>query len=497
MSCVDHVLNSPPVLPTPEQRYTALLAHELQTPATTIMDYLNLLEADGLLAQPDLLRSYLTLVGGQAAQLANLVSELSSLADGAVGTPPPASSTERKLADVLLDIAGERPLALQMQGLANVPCLEPERTGFIARQLLEALYAFSPAGAEVGVRAERARPEASTVMHFTLAGTSTAGQQQGLLRAFDGEGVEEKAKPVSLALGLARRATAALRGTLRVAARQPPTLRLELPSNEMAARRAAEDRQKAASRDAQALRAIQDLRVLRSVTRHERAARVSAEAQELRTVEDFRVAHARAVNLTHQLDQAYLETITAISKSIEARDNYTGGHVERVRRYGLALADNVGLETGSARELEFGAILHDVGKIGVPDAILTKAGPLDANEWQVMQQHPEIGRRVLEGIGFLARPLDVVLHHHERWDGRGYPQGLVGDGIPLVARIVSVVDAFDAMTSDRPYRKGLPREVALGEIRKGQGTQFDPALVETFLNAPPSLPGPSAADHLA
>ncbi|MGH2469824.1 MAG: HD-GYP domain-containing protein, partial [Chloroflexota bacterium] len=104
---------------------------------------------------------------------------------------------------------------------------------------------------------------------------------------------------------------------------------------------------------------------------------------------------------------------------------------------------------------------------------------------------------VLEGIGFLARPLDVVLHHHERWDGHGYPQGLVGDGIPLVARIVAVVDAFDAMTSDRPYRQGLPREVALGEIRKGQGAQFDPDLAEAFLKAPPSLADASAAYQVA
>ncbi|MGH2519954.1 MAG: HD-GYP domain-containing protein, partial [Chloroflexota bacterium] len=399
--------------------------------------------------------------------------------------------------EVLLDIAGERPLALQLRGLANVPCLEPERTGFIARQLLEALYAFSPAGAEVSVRVEQTSLAASTVLHFTLAETSSASQQRGFIHTFNGEGVEEQAKPVSLALGLAKRATAALKGSLGVEAEQPPALRLELPSNEMAARRAAEDRQKAASRDAQALRAIQDLRALRSVTRHERVARKSAEAQELRTVEDFRAAHAQAVNLTHQLDKAYLETISAIAKSIEARDYYTGGHVERVRRYGLELAEDVGLEAGRLRELEFGAILHDVGKIGVPDAILTKAGPLDANEWQVMQQHPEIGRRVLEGIGFLARPLDVVLHHHERWDGHGYPQGLVGDGIPLVARIVAVVDAFDAMTSDRPYRQGLPREVALGEIRKGQGAQFDPDLAEAFLKAPPSLADASAAYQVA
>ena len=158
-----------------------------------------------------------------------------------------------------------------------------------------------------------------------------------------------------------------------------------------------------------------------------------------------------------------------------------------MRKHGLRIGEALGLGAVQLRQLEFGAVLHDIGKIGIPDAILANSGPLDPDEWTVMRTHPEVGRRVLEGISFLAEALDAVGCHHERWDGGGYPGGLAGEAIPLFGRIVAIADAYDAMVSDRSYRRGLPVEVALAEIERGRGTQFDPDLARLFLADPPRL----------
>jgi HD-GYP domain-containing protein (c-di-GMP phosphodiesterase class II) len=269
----------------------------------------------------------------------------------------------------------------------------------------------------------------------------------------------------------------------------PTTFRLELPLREdPIAREAKALREQAAMLDAQALRAVQDMRVVRATAQFERRGRQLAEAQQLRAVEDFRTAHANAVALAERLDAAYLETISALAISVEARDSYTGGHVERVRLHSRRIGEACGLQGAALRQLEFGAVLHDVGKIGIPDDILQKPGRLDPEEWTFMRHHPEIGRRILEGISFLTEALDAVGFHHERWDGAGYPDGLAGDAIPLFGRIVAVADAYDAMVTDRPYRGGLPVDVALSEIERGRGTQFDPDIARAFLAAPPGQP---------
>jgi HD-GYP domain-containing protein (c-di-GMP phosphodiesterase class II) len=212
----------------------------------------------------------------------------------------------------------------------------------------------------------------------------------------------------------------------------------------------------------------------------ERQARERAEAQLLRAVQDFRRTYDRAAQMAEGLDRAYLATIATLARAVEARDGYTAAHVERVRRTSLAIGDVLGIAGDARRQLEFGAVLHDVGKIGIPDAILAKPGPLDPEEWEVMRQHPGIGRRLLDGVEFLAPAVAAVAHHHERWDGKGYPDGLAAEQIPLMGRIVAVADAFDAMTSDRPYRRGLPREVGAAEIERGIGTQFDPDVARAF-----------------
>jgi len=181
-----------------------------------------------------------------------------------------------------------------------------------------------------------------------------------------------------------------------------------------------------------------------------------------------------------QLKAAYKASLSVLANAIEARDRSTRSHVERVNAYAQAIARELQWEDESRDALEFGAILHDIGKIAVREAVLCKTGRLNPDEWEEMRQHPEVGARMIERIPYLAGAVPVVLHHHERWDGTGYPNGLLGEAIPLGARLLSVVDTYDAMTSNRPYRAAASPEDALNEIVHLVGVQFDPAMVEAF-----------------
>ena len=184
------------------------------------------------------------------------------------------------------------------------------------------------------------------------------------------------------------------------------------------------------------------------------------------------------------LQESYESTLHALVTALDFRDNETHGHSWRVVEYAMLVAKAMDVEEPDLTWIRRGAILHDVGKIGVPDAILRKPGKLDPEEWDEMRKHPGMGYRMLQHIGFLEPALDIVLCHQERWDGNGYPRGLTGEDIPLGARIFAVVDTFDAMTSDRPYRPALPIEVAVDEIRDFAGIQFDPRVSEAFLSLP-------------
>jgi ribonuclease P protein subunit RPR2 len=186
------------------------------------------------------------------------------------------------------------------------------------------------------------------------------------------------------------------------------------------------------------------------------------------------------------LQQSYGVTVEALATAIEAKDHTTGGHIERVRRLGLLLAAEMAPRDARDPQMAYGFLLHDIGKLAVPDAILRAPGRLSDEQWALIRRHPEEGVRMLAAVPFLDRALDVVLHHHERWDGGGYPGGLRGEAIPLWARIFAVVDALDAMTAERPYRPRRPYEVALAEIRLHAGTQFDPAVVDALERIDPA-----------
>jgi ribonuclease P protein subunit RPR2 len=173
-------------------------------------------------------------------------------------------------------------------------------------------------------------------------------------------------------------------------------------------------------------------------------------------------------------DRAVIESLAA---AVEAKDSVTSRHLRRVSHLAIQLAELVDPAIGHSEEFLFGCLLHDVGKIGVPEDILSKPGPLTEDEWEIMRRHPQIGARVVRPLGLSEVVVDVVLYHHERWDGAGYPQGLAGDDIPLVARIFSVCDALEAMTAMRRYRDALPASVAYERVKVEAGTQFDPAIV--------------------
>ncbi len=183
-----------------------------------------------------------------------------------------------------------------------------------------------------------------------------------------------------------------------------------------------------------------------------------------------------------ELSSAYDNTLTALVRALDAREKEVGSHSERVRSYTVLLAKKLGIAGKELEELAKGALLHDIGKIGISDNILLKPGKLDESEWIEMRRHPQVGYAILSEIDFLKRPTEIILGHHERFDGTGYPNQLKGSQIPVGSRIFALVDTLDAMTSDRPYRRALPFEAVAKEVIKYRGTQFDPEIADLFLS---------------
>ena len=184
-----------------------------------------------------------------------------------------------------------------------------------------------------------------------------------------------------------------------------------------------------------------------------------------------------------EIQKNFFETVEALAEAIEKKDSYTGGHTKRVAHFAMSIARQMRLTPEQMRAVRLGAILHDVGKIGIDDHILKKDGSLNDEEWRLMKTHPQLGFEIMHRVEGMYEVTHGIRFHHERWDGRGYPNGLKGEEIPLVARVISVADAYDAMVSNRPYRQGIGVERAYDEIVKNQGTQFDPVVVQAFIQA--------------
>jgi putative two-component system response regulator len=200
---------------------------------------------------------------------------------------------------------------------------------------------------------------------------------------------------------------------------------------------------------------------------------------ELLTAVRSRLERSRQLRVV-RLREAYESSLTMLANAIEARDQYTRGHVERVTAYAILLAKQLGWQGKRLEELRFGAILHDIGKIHVRETTLRKNGPLNQDEWEEIRQHPMIGASMVKDIPYLQPAIPAIKYHHEQWGGNGYPHGLAGEEIPIMARIVSVADAFDAMTTTRAYQKARTLQQAYDEILTGVRTKYDPTIISAF-----------------
>jgi len=226
------------------------------------------------------------------------------------------------------------------------------------------------------------------------------------------------------------------------------------------------------------------LESLRAELEEQRRIAEEKEDQLQRYAADLRDTFVAERESAEELRASYVATVRALTNAVEARDAYTGKHAERVAAYGLELTRRIDPKLADDPQTEFGFLRHDVGKVAIPDGILYKTTDLAEEEQSLMRRHPVIGFEIVRGIEFLEAAAQIVRHHHERFDGEGYPDGLAGDDIPLAARIFSVADTLDAMTTDRPYRPGLQLDEARAEIRAGSGTQFDPAVVDQLDQLP-------------
>lgn len=226
---------------------------------------------------------------------------------------------------------------------------------------------------------------------------------------------------------------------------------------------------------------LRDLKILLRREKVKATELEKAYEQLMRYAEDLKKSFMNEQRQTEKLLQSQKAVVIILAKAIEKRDYYTGGHTDRVTEYAIKTAEQLNWSQERMAVLELAGHLHDVGKIGVPDSVLNKPGKLTVEEFEMMKAHPEIGEQIIRGNDFLETLVPYILYHHERYDGKGYPKGLAGEAIPIEGRLLAVSDAFDAMTSSRPYRKGMDPEAAIGEIKRCAGTQFDPNIAASFL----------------
>ena len=231
----------------------------------------------------------------------------------------------------------------------------------------------------------------------------------------------------------------------------------------------------------------QEVERLRAALASQEAMAAEKEDQLQRYAADLRETFKEERARAQELRDSYFATVRALTNAVEARDAYTGKHAERVAAYALEIGAAVGERWAGSPEIEFGFLLHDIGKVAVPDSILHKPEPLTPHERELIQQHPITGWEIVRQVDFLGAASDVVRHHHERWDGTGYPDRLKSDTIPLTARVFAVADTFDALTTTRPYRPASPISEARKLIHEARGSQFDPSVVDAFEGMPDDL----------
>lgn len=450
----------------PYEVYTSLLSHELRTPVTTIVGYLALLDDERVLTDTDTLRRYLGIIRGRAADLARLVSELTAFDE--VSTSRGGAARGRapvSLPALVEQFAGGLPVTLEVTPEAASAPVDYERLSLVLEQLLDNAFRHGAVGGEVRVSARLAGEPPRLVLRVINDGDPIPDELRPVIFQPFRQAepfATRRMRGLGLGLAVARRAAEAAGGSLILEPGSPTCFRLELPL-----------REDPLAQQARALRAL--------------LAAVQPAGAGLPAVETGGQARGSpgvpwdGTVETGGTQPALLRMLMAVAGAVEVRAGYPAEHVERVRQYSLALAARLQLSESQRHTLELGAILHDIGLIGVSDAILTSTGPLGPDERRELRRHPEIGSALLRDVAALAPVAEVILAHHERWDGQGYPRGLAGEQIPLLARIVAVADAYDTMTTDRPDRGRLSPEMAAAELERSAGAQFDPAVVTALL----------------
>jgi HD-GYP domain-containing protein (c-di-GMP phosphodiesterase class II) len=217
------------------------------------------------------------------------------------------------------------------------------------------------------------------------------------------------------------------------------------------------------------------------IGRHEPVPFEASDVRILTAISEMAGNALHRIRLHKELEESYLGTVLALANAVDAKDTYTGGHSARLAELAAAVGHRLGIKNGFFEDLRWGAMLHDIGKIGVPDQILRKPASLTEDEWAIIREHPVIGEKILAPVSRLAGASRIVRHHHEWWSGQGYPDGLCGEHIPLGGRILAVVDAYGAITDERAYKRSRSHAQAIAELRRCSGTQFDPTIVNAFL----------------
>ena len=478
--------------------FIALLVQELRTPVAVVDGYLSLLAKHPERLSVSRQGELLDLVARRAVELSRMVRELGDFAElrtlggNAAALPRPAVTRSvgqivRDAARALAEIATRREVRLERKVEADRLRFRDEaRLQLIVEHLWSNAVKFGRLGGFARLRVHER--DGMLVIEVSDNGAGIAPEQRDAI--FDAfrhveAAPEQNRGGLGLGLAIVRMAVRDLGGqlSLQTSPDTGTTVEVQLPIAGGVTKLSEEESDLERAQDATTAGppvTTEQVQRLQLEQREFQAAIARRDEQLLRFAQDFRTAYEQERTARAALHRAYIQTVHALARAVEARDYVTGDHIGRVAATSLALGRELKMPREDLEPLEMAGMLHDVGKIQVPDSVLLKPGSLDEGEWTIMRAHTTFGGELTGQIEFLEKVSRIVRSHHERLDGSGYPDGLVGDAIPLEARIVTVADVFDAMTNDRPYREALPASAALEELRRNRGTAFDPEVVAAF-----------------